>query len=337
MRALLARYPQLVTSLALADLAVRETPVEWWTVDGLRLLVKRDDLSAPSPGGNKVRALELLLAGAGPGLVLLTVGSTGSTHALALAEHGARLGTRTQVITWPQETHAVAEATARRLGALAEVTAAGSVATAYLRAALRRLRGRMHWIPAGGSVPLGAIGHVDAALELGEQLARMRLRAPDVLVVPLGSGGTAAGLLVGLALAGLATRVVGVRVVPRVVANRARVLRLAGRTRTLLARLTGEELPALDAGRLEVVDDAYGGAYGRETSAGRGASDSLRDAGGPPLDPTYSAKALGVALHRARRAPAECVLFWLTFDGRWLIRGADSTEADRSLPSPSFR
>jgi D-cysteine desulfhydrase len=229
-RALPARYPGLARTLAWADLGVRETPVEWWRLDGATLLAKRDDLSARTLGGNKVRALELLLAGVAPGDTILTVGPTGSTHALAVAAHGADLGARTQVITWPQEGHAVAHATSRRLGELARVTAARSVAEAYLRAATRRLRGGVHWVPAGGSVPLGALGHVDAALELADQLASTRLPRPDLLVVPLGSGGTVAGLLVGLALAGLPTRVVGVRVVPRIVANRGRVLGLATRT-----------------------------------------------------------------------------------------------------------
>ncbi|HUQ46074.1 MAG TPA: pyridoxal-phosphate dependent enzyme [Gemmatimonadaceae bacterium] len=335
MRALLVRFPRLVESLAWVDLGVRETPVEWWRVGHVTLLAKRDDLSAPPPGGNKVRALELLLAHLEPGCGLLTVGATGSTHALAVATHGARVGARTQVITWPQETHAVADATARRLRGLADVTLAGSVAEAYLRAAVRRVRGRVHWVPAGGSVPLGALGHVDAALELADQLPRERLSAPDVIVAPLGSGGTVAGLLVGLAVARLTTRVVAVRVVPRIVANRARVLRLAVRTHALLERLAGVPLPALDVSRLEIDQGAYGGAYGRECDAARNAATALRDAGGPQLDATYSAKAFGVALERARRAPDERVLFWLTFDGRWLARGNEMPAATRSSPLPS--
>lgn len=336
MRALVARYPRLTMSLRRADLGVRESPVEWWHVGGVSMLAKRDDLNAVSPGGNKVRALELLLAGVGAATTVLTVGPTGSTHALAVAEHGARLGARTEVITWPQETHAVADATARRLAMRAEVTAAGSVAGAYLRAAVRRIRARPYWVPAGGSVALGALGHVGAALELAEQLAADELPIPDVLVAPLGSGGTVAGLLVGLALAGLPTRVVGVRVVPRVVANRGRVLRLAGRTRALLMRMAGAPLPAIDPGRLQIDDEAYGGAYGRESAGGRAAAAALRDAGGPPLDATYSAKAFGVALARARRAPDERVLFWLTFDGRWLP-GGNIVPSARPDPSPSSR
>jgi D-cysteine desulfhydrase len=158
-----------------------------------------------------------------------------------------------------------------------------------------------------------------------------------MIVAPLGSGGTVAGLLVGLELAGLPTRVVGVRVVPRVVANRARVLRLAERTRALLATRAGTVVPAVDGARLIIEECAYAGAYGRESVESRRADGALRDAGGPRLDATYSAKAFSVALALARRAPDERVLFWLTFDGRWLPRGNDVPAAARPDPSPSSR
>jgi D-cysteine desulfhydrase len=337
MRALLARYPRLVTSLPHVELGVHETPLETWRIGGATILAKRDDLNAPSPGGNKVRALELLLASVKPGQRLLTVGPTGSTHALAVAEHGARLGATTEVVTWPQEIHDVARATASRMSTVAAVAAARSVVEAYLRAAGRRLRGGVHWIPAGGSVPLGALGHVAAALELADQLARTRTLLPDTLVVPLGSGGTVAGLLVGLALAELPIRVLGVQVVPRLVANRRRVLRLAARTHTLLTRLAGLTLPPIDHARLEIDRGAYGGTYGRETTTARAAAEALRDGGGPPLDATYSAKAFGAALDRVRRAPHERVLFWLTFDGRWLTHADDVAVATHPQPLPSSR
>ncbi len=324
MSALFDRFPKLAQTLAHVDLRVTETPVERWTVSGESLRAKRDDLSAPLLGGNKVRALELLLAGISCGDTVLTVGASGSTHALAVAEYARSLGAECEVITWPQDTNAVSLATSSRLNAAARVVRARSVAHAYLLAALRRARHRVTWVPAGGSVPLGAIGHVNAALELVAQLARVGEPMPDTIVVPLGSGGTVAGLLVGLAIAGLHTRVVGVRVVPRAVANRWRVLRLARQTRLLLSRLASEALPAIDPQRLEIEQGAYGVAYGRETDDGRKASRSLRAAGGPRLDGTYSAKAFGSALDRARRVPDEGVLFWLTFDGRWLADDDDA-------------
>lgn len=292
-----------------------------WEVDGASLLIKRDDLSAPLLGGNKVRALELLLAGVGPDHTLLTVGPTGSTHALAVAQYGAGRGAAIQVITWPQEHHHVAQATAKRLALLARVTATRSPVEAYLHVAMRRLRGGITWIPAGGSAPLGALGHASAALELVEQLTRDHRAMPDIIVVPLGSGGTAAGLLLGLALAGSMTRVIAVRVAPRLVANRVHVLRLARRSHALLERRVGGTLPPLDPSRLEIAHDAYGGGYAHETAAARDAEALLLLGGGPRLDGTYSAKAFGHALALSRGAARDSVLFWLTFDGRWLDAG----------------
>jgi D-cysteine desulfhydrase len=320
MKALLARYPALAQALPHVDLHVQETPVERWHVGDAMLLAKRDDLTSETLGGNKVRALELLLAGVTVDEILLTVGATGSTHALAVAEHGARLGVATQVITWPQESHEVSSATSARLTRIARVTPAGSVASAYLRALLRRVRGGrgIRWIPAGGSVAMGAVGHVSAALELAMQLERDGLPMPDTLVVPLGSGGTVAGLLVGLSMAGARTRVVGVQVVPRIVASRRRVAQLARATHALLVRQLGVDLPPPAMDRLTIERSAYGGAYARETEQGRHAAAELLASGGPRLDATYSAKAFAVALARARHSPHERILFWLTFDGRWL-------------------
>ena len=295
------------------------------------MLVKRDDLTTPSLGGNKARALELLLAGVGPDEVLLTVGSTGSTHALAVAHFGARLGARTEVITWPQEEHDVSLATAARLREIARVTATRSPPAAMLRATVRRLVNRVRWIPAGGSSPLGALGHAAAAIELADQLGRDGMPVPETLVVPLGSGGTAAGLLVGLALAGLPTRVLGVRVVPRLVANRRRVLALARRTAALFAELAQVVAPRIDERRFAIEQTQYGGAYARETHAARTSAALVLAREGPALEGTYSAKALAAALALARAAPAERVLYWLTFDGRWL----DTEAPDRR--SGAFR
>jgi len=318
--ALIARWPRLAETLPRVDLLVRETPIERWELDGVTLLAKRDDLSTPTFGGNKARALELLLANVARGDTLLTVGSSGSTHALAVALFGRQLGARTRVFTWPQEEHDVSRATSERLRTAARVTESRTPVTAMLRASLVRLMGGGHirWIPAGGSNALGALGHANAAVELAEQLARASAPAPDLLIVPLGSGGTAAGLMVGLALAGLRTRVLAVRVVPRVVANRRRVMRLARATAARFGELAGVAAPEILEERLVVEQAQYGGAYARETDASRTAVALLRAAGGPSIEGTYSAKALAAALTYARTAPNERVLFWLTFDGRWL-------------------
>jgi D-cysteine desulfhydrase len=159
-------------------------------------------------------------------------------------------------------------------------------------------------------------------MELTDQLAREGAPAPDTIVVPLGSGGTAAGLFVGLTLAGLPSRVLGVRVVPRVVANRRRVLALARRAAALFGERAGIAAPRLDPSRFTIEESQYGGAYARETHASRTSAALVLAREGPALEGTYSAKALAAALAHARGSPHERVLYWLTFDGRWLDAGA---------------
>ena len=303
--------PRLFPRAALGDFP---TPVQ--RVDDRRgaLWIKRDDLSARPVGGNKVRALELLLAGVSPGDLVVTTGARGSTHALATAMHAHRLGARVALVRWPQEMNPDAEQTERRASSSAdERYAAWTPVDAILRSWLVQLRtsARVHWVPPGGTSPLGIVGHVIGALELAAQIERGELPLPARIVVPLGTGGTAAGLLLGCAIAGLETTIVAVRVAPRIVARASRVRALAGQTARLIERRAGKRVPRPVPARLEVVHEAFGGAYGRPTAAGRDAARWLRDASGIALDATYSAKACAVALARRDLSPT---LFWLTFD-----------------------
>ncbi len=303
-RASLGRYPSPVERVALPD--------------GAELWLKRDDLNADAFGGNKVRALEFLLGGVGAGDTVLTLGGEGSTHVLATAWHARRLGARTVAVRWRHDMNPVALRVRDRAAALCdEIVTARTAAGGVLRAQLMRLTRRARWVPIGGSSPLGTLGHVNAGLELAEQIATKRLPRPTRIVVPLGSGGTAAGLALGLAIAGVEATVVGARVGPRLFVNRRQVLRLARRTGRLLAGATGAAVPRVDPARVEVAHHVYGGAYGRPLAAGESAAATLRAAAGVTLDATYGAKAAAAALELARAGEGP-VLFWVTFDSRWM-------------------
>ena len=89
---LFARFDRLRHRVPYMVLGTFPTPVG--TLDGLRaetgekiIFVKKDDLSGPLYGGNKVRKLEFLLADARScGAVrVITCGAAGSNHALATA------------------------------------------------------------------------------------------------------------------------------------------------------------------------------------------------------------------------------------------------------------
>jgi D-cysteine desulfhydrase len=325
----LERLVPAVASLARASLIAANrdgTPIERSDA-APALWIKRDDLSAPYLGGNKVRALEYLLGEVGPDDTVLTAGGLGSTHALSTVLHAHRLGAHAIVLRWSQEMNDAARSVAARLAREADsVRDSHTVAGTYLRAfrmrAMARVRGaRWRWIPAGGTSPLGILGHVNAALELADQVHNGAMPEPTRVVLPLGTGGTAAGLALGFAMARMRTRVVGVRVVPRVVANVRRIYRLAGQTARFAEELSKRlglalELPRPGGEAVRVEHLFYGGAYGRETAEATAAAQRFgRHHAMCRLDATYSAKAFAAALAACDGQPT---LFWLTFDGRWL-------------------
>jgi D-cysteine desulfhydrase len=322
---LFRRFPKLAT-LPRVRLGRFPTPVTPAPTLGDDFWVKRDDLSADPIGGNKVRALEFLLGRVARGDTIVTIGSAGSTHALAVAMYGKRLGARVIVGRWRQVMNAQAERVAERLSREAdEAPVFRTPIGAYLWARLQRARGAT-WIPAGGRSPLGTLGHVNAGLELADQIAAGRLPVPRHVVVPLGTGGTAAGLALGFAIAGVDTTVVGARVVPRLIGRERRVASLVASTARLIEDATGARLPRLAPSRFVVAHESYGGAYGLETESGRTATGEFRAWSGLELDATYSAKACAVALSLASGVggrPGDGGgggprLFWLTFDSRIL-------------------
>jgi D-cysteine desulfhydrase len=313
-------------SIPRVSLCTLPSPVQEVIGDGASLWIKRDDLSAPHCGGNKARTLEWLLASVRPGDTVLTLGGKGSTHVLATATHAARLDAHTVAYRWQHEMNATAD----RVAPLIETqctrapiarTMLGALLHAYWYASWHRIRNRdsrLHYVPPGGSIPLGVLAHVNAAIELAIQVRDGVLPRPRTIVLPLGSGGTMAGLVLGLAIARLDVPVTGVQVTPRIVANRWRVKRLIARTAALIERITNEPVTRPHRHAMHIERHVYGGAYGRAVPAAVEAAQWLKAASGIQLDYTYSAKAFAVALALARDTTnsTEPILFWNTFDGR---------------------
>jgi D-cysteine desulfhydrase len=325
------RFPGLA-ALPRVVLGAYPSPIERVRLaDGGELWLKRDDCNAPVAAGNKVRALEFLLGPVRAGEVVLAVGGEGSTHIYATAVHAGRLGVRTDVIRWAHVMHPVSRAVARAIVRNAAHTSGSRWAvTGLARAMAWRARslagdGGRHYIPPGGSSPTGILGHVNAGLELAGQIADGQMPPPTHVVLPFGTGGTAAGLALGLGIAGVRTTIVAARVAPRIIANHYRVQSLIRRTRRLIRR-AGYEKESLPAVPVVIDHSAYAGEYGRPSPAGAIAasrlSDAVMDAGAPTLllDATYAAKAGAVALalatSRGAGASGRRVLLWVTFDGR---------------------
>ncbi len=89
----------------------------------------------------------------------------------------------------------------------------------------------------GASIPLGTLGFVNAGLELAEQVKQGVIPEPDKIFVPIGSAGTAAGLLLGVELAGLKNKIMGICVSLPIATNKSRVVKLAQNTLKLLQKV----------------------------------------------------------------------------------------------------
>jgi D-cysteine desulfhydrase len=285
----------------------------------------KDDGAYSDVGGNKARKLEWLLADARRRRkrTVLTGGALGTNHGLATATFAARLGMRTILVLVPQpETEHVRAQLSRLRSSGAELHLAPGLVTSYLLGAwliacrTGRGQGSPYRIPPGGSNALGSIGYVDAAFELAGQIERGELPEPSHVVVALGSGGTSAGLLAGMTLAGMRARLVCILVSDIIRMDARRIAARARRTLTTLGRHGVDVSGASPAARdLMVETDWLGAGYGHPTQAGERATRLFADRVEVTLEPVYTAKAVAAVLELNRRGAfgAGPLLYWHTY------------------------
>jgi D-cysteine desulfhydrase len=322
-----ARFPGL--SLDRLRLGTSPTPVRRLPQLGLpeidRAEVWLKDESAYGDGGwggNKVRKLEWIIPEARRRRVraLFTVGGIGTHWGLACALYGREHGLRTLLglVDQPVDDHVREQ--------LARLEASGAELHRYRDA--RRLRlaapwllathlggGRLPWyLPAGGSNAFGALGYVETALELAAQVAADELPEPASIVVPIGSGGTAAGLVLGLRLAGLRSRVVGVIVNDAFRLDAPVIARLARRTAGLLGRHGARDVPTIGAEDLRTRIEWLGTTYGDPTPASVRMVTAAATAG-LALEPVYTGKALAALADLTGSPDLPAPVLWLNTHG----------------------
>jgi D-cysteine desulfhydrase len=185
---------------------------------GVELYLKRDDLTGLLESGNKVRKLEFLV---GEALqqgadTLITCGTLQSNCCRAVSAVAARLGLRARLAIKGARPAAYDGNLLldRLLGAEvryctdAEFARVGNVMET-LAAEVRARGGRPYIIPESGANEVGALGYLECAVELAEQIQHGAPRF-DAVVISVFSGGSQAGLLMGKQLAGLPGEIVGV-------------------------------------------------------------------------------------------------------------------------------
>ncbi len=335
-------------SIGRVGLVSRPTPVE--PMAGVArelgmggLWVKRDDLSGEFYGGNKIRKLEYIFAEAMEAGCdeVLTMGAIGSHHVLATAIYARELGLAPAAQHWMQP---ITPHVLNNLRALSttrpELRLVANVAEVPFRVFKSKLdawlagRPQTFFISGGGSSTRGVLGYVDAALELAEQISADEFPEPDRIFVSAGTTGTLAGLALGVKMAGLRSRVVGVRVVEAAVTNKANVLRLA-RAAASLMRGYGVRAPDLGRDDFDLLGGYLGAGYGAPTPEGACAIELAERGDGLHLDPTYTGKCFAALVGERGRMGLEHerVLFWNTLSSVDLSARISSSDVSRDLPS----
>ena len=348
--ALFVAYPQLAERIRHVSLGEFPTAIERIPgplPGGFELWVKREDLAGRRYGGNKVRKLEFLLAAAQQQRAhwLLTLGGFGSNHVLATAIYGGALGMRVAAVLFPQPLVEPARPYVRH-NLLAGVAAglqpqicrsyaglAWAFPRAYLRlrSAARADGGNLRYICGGGSNGIGTLGWWSGGLEIAQQIAAGLAPRFDAVYVALGSGGTTAGLRLGLGSA--CQELVAVRVVPWPLSTQAAVQRLSGQALQQVARALGLRFSLAAFPSLRIDPRFLGGGYGHGTAAAQQALAQAADLG-LRLDPTYTAKAFAAlwADAKAGRLRGKRVLFVHTYNGRAPV-GGDDARGLQALPA----
>jgi D-cysteine desulfhydrase len=265
---------------------------------GVTLSVKRDDFTGFGGGGNKVRKLEFLMADAIARnvKVLITTGGHQSNHARMCAAAARKFGMHPVLVlrgNRPSEFQGnllldrLFGAELEFLDPDAYFTEIAPRMQAHADAA--EARGEAAYIiPVGGATPLGSLGYVQAVKELSEQYAETGRKAPDFIVAPVGSGGTIAGLTIGVSLFWPKTKVVGIAVTGSAVPFTQRIAVMANAGAKLID--VAREWQSDD---IWIETDFVGPAYGVPSEAGNAAIHAAAEKEGLLLDPVYTGKAVG--------------------------------------------
>ena len=299
------------------DLARTPTPLErlsrWSNKLGVEVYLKRDDLTGVELSGNKVRKLEFLLADAlAKGSdTILTCGAAQSNHARATAIASARLGLETRLLlrTRNPDNPPSVEGNIlldRLVGAeivwlTFEEYGRRSEMLEREAESLRRSGKVPYIIPEGGSNSLGAWGYVRAVEEVAKDLEDLLGNGyrSTTIVHATGSGGTTAGLVLGVKLLGLDAQVAGINVCN----DRNYFIEVVGEICNAAIADYQLEIPFSPQKDIHIIDGYVGEGYGKANDQVLSLLVELARTEGIILDPVYTGKAFYGMTQELKRSP----------------------------------
>ena len=314
------KYPRVVLSHT-------PTPLEQLVnmsvkLGGPEIWIKRDDCTGLAMGGNKTRQLEYYFGEAlrqGADTVLIT-GAIQSNYARCTVAAARKLGMDVEVQLedrTPNRPDAYFNSgnpqLMRLMGARIHFypdgeDEIGADKALYTRAEeLEKCGKRPYVIPlAGHHPPLGALGYVDCAIEILEQIEQQSLDI-GAIVIASGSGATHAGLVAGLRACGSPISVYGFCVRRD---QQAQAVRVLEKTR-IVAYMIGCSSPITEDD-IWVNDATLQPGYGQLNAHALNAIKKTAEWEGILLDPVYTGKAMAGLIQLIEAAhfkPDQTVLF----------------------------
>jgi L-cysteate sulfo-lyase len=306
----LSRFPRL--HFAHLPTPLESLPRLSEELGGPHIWIKRDDCTGLSSGGNKTRKLEFLMADAlaQEADCIITQGATQSNHVRQTCAICARLDLECHVLLEdrsgahePEYAYSGNVLLDQLHGAILATRSEGSDMDAEMEALAGGLRAKgrnPYVIPGGGSNEVGALGYVNAALELVHQANERSLKI-DRVVHATGSCGTQAGLVVGLEAMHSGIPVYGICVSRDGPTQEEMVHDLVRRTSEYLG--LGADFVARD--RITANGDYVGDGYGLPTAGMVEAVTLLASTEGILLDPVYAGKGFAGLIDQVRQGRFE--------------------------------
>ena len=276
---------------------------------GANIWIKRDDCTGLAGGGNKTRKLEFLLgdALAQQADAIITQGAVQSNHVRQTAAAAAVFGLPCYGLLEDRVGSSEKNANEngnvlldKLFGAHLSRFPAGSDMNAQMQKLATQLvdsgqHKNPYIIPGGGSNAIGALGYVNAAVELVQQANTQQLKI-DHIIHATGSTGTQAGLVAGLCGMNAHIPLLGVSVRAERSAQERDVLVHAQETAALLKldhAITAEQVTA--------CSDYVGEGYGIPADSTLEAISLLATTEGILLDPVYSGKGMAGLIDLVRQ------------------------------------
>ncbi|WP_028584555.1 D-cysteate sulfo-lyase [Desulfogranum mediterraneum] len=284
----------------------------------VNLFIKRDDLLPGCAGGNKTRKLDFCIADAleKGADTIITCGAVQSNHCRLTLSWAVKEGMDCHLVLEERVAGSYREDGSGnnflfKLMGVKSITVVpgGSDMMAAMEQLAAEVEGsgrKPYIIPGGASNAIGATGYVACAQEIQQQLFARNLKI-DHMVVPSGSAGTHAGMVVGMYGSNAGIPVSGINVSRTKPVQEEIVHKLALETAARLG--VRESVPAEE---ITCFDGYVGPGYSLPTESMVEAVKLLAQTESILLDPVYSGKAMAGLIDLVRNdhfAPGANVLF----------------------------